>query len=192
VATACSKTLSQESSIRRLDCGQRLEANYSQWSLRLNVHISARTEIALPGRNSAAGPSDPYGCLGNSGIWIVHRWHRPHSIVYRRCLQAFVSVKCLRVNDRALLRKIGRVVRERRLALNFTQECLAELLGVHWQTISAIERGVYPVSLLVFARLCQHLEIGPEKLLEGIPTPDVRRTVQIKKALARKRRPAGG
>ena len=96
------------------------------------------------------------------------------------------------MNDKVLLRKIGRVVRERRLALNFTQECLAELLGVHWQTISAIERGVYPVSLLIFARLCQHLEIGPEKLLEGLPAPDVRRAGRIKKALARKRRVSGG
>ena len=77
------------------------------------------------------------------------------------------------------------------MALDFTQECLAELVGVHWQTISAIERGVYPVSLLIFARLCQHLEIGPEKLLEEIPGPDVRRAGQIKKALARKRRAAG-
>jgi DNA-binding XRE family transcriptional regulator len=107
-------------------------------------------------------------------------------------LQAGVSVKRLWVNDRILLKKIGRVVREKRLSLDFTQECLAELVSVHWQTISAIERGVYPVSLLTFARLCQHLEIGPEKLLEGIPLPDVRRAKRIKKALVRKRRPAGG
>ncbi|MEI6492947.1 MAG: helix-turn-helix transcriptional regulator [Verrucomicrobiota bacterium] len=96
------------------------------------------------------------------------------------------------MNDGILLRKIGRVVRERRLSLDFTQECLAELIGVHWQTISAIERGVYPVSLLTFTRLCQHLEVSPERLLEGIPAPDARRAGRIKKALARKRSASGG
>jgi DNA-binding XRE family transcriptional regulator len=70
-----------------------------------------------------------------------------------------------------------------------TQECLAELVGVHWKTVGHIEHGTYPIALTIFARLSQFLEISPNRLLDGLHPPDPERTARIKKALARKRAP---
>lgn len=84
----------------------------------------------------------------------------------------------------------GQRVREARLKANMTQECLAELVGVHWKTISHIERGTYPIALIIFTRLSQYLETSPNRLLEGLEAPEPKRTARIKAALARKRAPA--
>ncbi len=89
-----------------------------------------------------------------------------------------------------MLRLIGRRVREARLKSDMTQECLAELVGVHWKTIGHIERGSYPIALTTIARLSQFLEISPNRLLDNLGSPDLKRTAQIKKAMARKRAPA--
>jgi DNA-binding XRE family transcriptional regulator len=88
-----------------------------------------------------------------------------------------------------MLKLIGHRVREARLKANMTQECLAELVGVHWKTVGHVERGSYPIALTTFARLSQFLEISPNCLLDGLDSPDPKRTAQIKKALARKRAP---
>jgi DNA-binding XRE family transcriptional regulator len=94
------------------------------------------------------------------------------------------------VTNQQILRLIGKRVREARLKSNMTQECLSELVGVHWKTISHIELGNYPIALTTFARLAQFLETSPNRLLDGIKPPDPERTARIKKALARKRAPA--
>ena len=94
------------------------------------------------------------------------------------------------MTDKQILRLIGQRVRDARLKANMTQECLAELTGVHWKTISNIERGNYPIALTIFARLSQYLETSPNRLLDGLEPPDSRRVARIKKALARKRAPA--
>ncbi len=73
---------------------------------------------------------------------------------------------------------------------NLTQECLAELVGVHWKTVGHIERGSYPIGVTTFARLAQFLETSPNRLLDGLEPPNPQRTARIKKALARKRVPA--
>jgi DNA-binding XRE family transcriptional regulator len=70
-----------------------------------------------------------------------------------------------------------------------TQECLAELAGVHVQTIGAIERGGFPFAVTTFVRVSQFLEISPNRLLDGLDEPDPQRTARIKKAMARKRAP---
>ena len=70
-----------------------------------------------------------------------------------------------------------------------TQECLAELIGVQWQTISYLEKGKYPYPVMRLARLSQALNVSPNYLLEGLPAPDHERMEQIKKALTRKRKP---
>ena len=95
------------------------------------------------------------------------------------------------MEDLRYLQTIGRNVQNARRMLGLTQECLAELVGIHWKTLGNIERGKYPFSVTTFTRLCQHLEVSPERLLEGIPAPDARRSGRIKKALARKRRASG-
>ena len=93
------------------------------------------------------------------------------------------------MTDRQILRLIGEHVREARLKANMTQECLAELVGVHSKTVSHIERGSYPIALTTFARLCQFLETSPNRLLDGLKPPDAQRTARIKKALVRMRAP---
>ncbi|HWD93690.1 MAG TPA: helix-turn-helix transcriptional regulator [Verrucomicrobiae bacterium] len=93
------------------------------------------------------------------------------------------------MTDKQILRIFGQRVREARLKADMTQECLAELVGVHWKTISHVERGTYPIALTIFSRLSQYLETSPNRLLEGLEAPDPKRTAQIKSALARKRAP---
>ena len=88
-----------------------------------------------------------------------------------------------------MLKMIGHRVREARLKANMTQECLAELVGVHLKTVGHIERGSYPIALTTFARLSQFLEVSPNRLLDGLDLPDPQRTAHIKKAMARKRAP---
>jgi len=93
------------------------------------------------------------------------------------------------VTDRQILLVIGQNVKKARRRANLTQECLAELIGAHWQTINYIERGKYPCSVTKFARLSQALDISANRLLDGLPAPDKVQMEKIKKALARKRKP---
>lgn len=94
------------------------------------------------------------------------------------------------MTDRELLRMIGRNVRAARLEVGFTQECLAELVDVHWKTLGRIERGEFPFAVTTFARLAQHLHVSPARLLAGLPAPDAKRMEKITKALSRKRKPS--
>lgn len=93
------------------------------------------------------------------------------------------------MTDRQILRHIGGNVKAARLRANLTQECLAEIVGVHWQTVSYIENGKFPFSVVTFFKLGQALEISPNRLLDGLPEPDRRRMERIKKMMARKRKP---
>ncbi len=109
--------------------------------------------------------------------------------MFAGCQQRSVSIPLCAVTDKQILRLIGQRIREARLRSNLTQECLAELVGVHWKTIGHIERGSYPIALTTFAHLSQFLETSPNRLLDGLRPPDPERTARIKKALARKRAP---
>lgn len=92
------------------------------------------------------------------------------------------------MTDRQILRVIGENVKKARLRGDLTQECVAELIGVHWQTISNLEKGKHPFSIATFARLSQALDVSPNRLLDGLPEPDRGQIERIKKMLARKRR----
>lgn len=85
------------------------------------------------------------------------------------------------------LRVIGANIRAARVRAGLTQECLAELAELHVQTVSNIERGRYPCSVVVFAQLAQHLGASADSLLSGIPLVDERRSVKIRQALGRRR-----
>ena len=93
------------------------------------------------------------------------------------------------MTERQLLRRIGQNVKLARSQADLTQECLAEIVGVHWQTISNIESGKVPCSLVTFAKISQALDVSPNRLLDGVPTLDPQRVENIKRAKARKRRP---
>jgi len=87
-----------------------------------------------------------------------------------------------------MLKKIGQSVKAARLKSNLTQECLAELAGVHWQTVSYIENGKYLCSVVTFFKISQALGVSPNRLLEGLPEPDKAWQDKIKLSLARKRK----
>ena len=93
------------------------------------------------------------------------------------------------MTNHEILRCLGRNIQSARQAAGLTQECLAELVGVHWKTISALERGLYPCGVTNLVRIVQHLKVSADSLLEGIKPPDARRALTIRKALARRRRP---
>jgi transcriptional regulator with XRE-family HTH domain len=93
------------------------------------------------------------------------------------------------VTDRQILKVIGANIRKARTQANLTQECLAELVGVHWQSISYLETGKHPLLLTKFARISQVLDVSPNRLFDGLPEPDRKEIEKIKKALARKRQP---
>ena len=95
------------------------------------------------------------------------------------------------VKDREILVCVGRNIQAVRRTVGMTQECLAELVGVHWQTISGIERARYPFAITTFARIVQHLGVSADDLLAGLKSPDPKRSRTIRKAQARKRRIAG-
>ena len=95
------------------------------------------------------------------------------------------------MTDRQILRQIGENVKTERLKADLTQECLAELAGVHWQTISNIERGKFLFPITTFVRICQVMGISANRVLDGMPEPDHEQIKKITKAMARKRRPKG-
>lgn len=109
--------------------------------------------------------------------------------MFAKCQRRNAYLPLCPVTNPQMLRLIGHHVREARLKANMTQECLAELVGVHWKTIGHIERGSYPIALTTFARLSQFLETSPNRLLDGLDLPDPQRMAHIKKAMARKRAP---
>lgn len=93
------------------------------------------------------------------------------------------------MTDRQILRIIGANVKATRLKAELTQECLAELADVHWQTISNVENGKFPFPVTTLARICQALGTSANRLLEGLPEPDYDQIEKTKKAMVRKRKP---
>jgi len=69
-----------------------------------------------------------------------------------------------------------------------TQECLSELVNIHWKTLSYIERGKYPFSVTTFVRLSKYLQINTNELIDGIDDIDKKHLARVTKAMARKRR----
>lgn len=65
-----------------------------------------------------------------------------------------------------LLTKFGNKVRERRLALDLSQEELAERAGVHRTYVGMIERAEKNITLLNIEKLAIALEIPLDKLMK--------------------------
>ncbi|HEY9773948.1 MAG TPA: helix-turn-helix transcriptional regulator [Planktothrix sp.] len=63
-----------------------------------------------------------------------------------------------------LLTELGEVVRKRRLALDLSQEELAERAGVHRTYLSDIERGARNITITVLTRLADALEVRVSRL----------------------------
>lgn len=63
--------------------------------------------------------------------------------------------------------KMGQRIAQRRKELHFTQEQLAEKMGVSLQTISCIELGKKAIRPENLTNLCLHLEITADYILSG-------------------------
>ena len=63
--------------------------------------------------------------------------------------------------------KMGQRIAQRRKELHFTQEQLAEKMGVSLQTISCIELGKKAIRPENLTNLCLHLEVTTDYILSG-------------------------
>lgn len=66
------------------------------------------------------------------------------------------------------LRLLGKAVRQRRLALGWSQEKLAEESNLHWTYVGGIERGERNVGFRNLVRIARALKLKPIDLLKGI------------------------
>ncbi|MBN9517756.1 helix-turn-helix transcriptional regulator [bacterium] len=72
--------------------------------------------------------------------------------------------------------KFGEIVRRRRLAAGLSQERLGELAGLHFTTVSLVERGKMVPTLVVVRKLadglgCTMTELVAELEQESAPRP---------------------
>jgi transcriptional regulator with XRE-family HTH domain len=78
--------------------------------------------------------------------------------------------------------EVGRRVRQRRRALDFTQQDLADLCGCPYQVISALERGRQDVYARRFALIAFHLGVTMDYLAGLTNDMQPRRRGQTKRA----------
>jgi transcriptional regulator with XRE-family HTH domain len=93
------------------------------------------------------------------------------------------------MSDKAILRELGRRVRQRRLAKNLTQESLAEMAGVSRMTVVKLEQG-RTATLLTFVQVLHALGSldGLESFLPDLgPSP-----LQVAKMKGKERSRASG
>ena len=64
---------------------------------------------------------------------------------------------------------VGENIRRERERAGFTQEQLAELVGMGAKNLSAVERGVVGISLIALKRICTVLSVSSDALLFGPP-----------------------
>lgn len=80
-----------------------------------------------------------------------------------------------RRRDQQLLRTVGQRVAEARRARGFTQERLAETIGIEPVTLSRLETGDRALSLSTLGRIAEALELGLGELLgveRDLPEPE--------------------
>ena len=81
-------------------------------------------------------------------------------------------------DKQALNRTIGERIKLARIEAGYTQQRLADLVGMSSQNLSAVERGVVGVSFPMLLSLCDALAVTTDSLLRGtIERSDVSRIV---------------
>ena len=71
-------------------------------------------------------------------------------------------------NEEFLLKSIGKKIKLARLSLNYTQEQLAEKLGLSTRYVSQFERGIAFGSATTIIKLCKTLNISSEFLFNDL------------------------
>jgi len=69
---------------------------------------------------------------------------------------------------KSIFEKLGKKIREERVAMGLSQEDLASAAGLHRTYIGSVERGERNVSLQNIVAIARALSISPSTLLEGI------------------------
>lgn len=68
----------------------------------------------------------------------------------------------------AIKESFGQAVREKRLALGWSQEELAEKVGLHFTYVSSVERGERNIALENIVKLARGLGLHPIDLMKNI------------------------
>lgn len=68
-------------------------------------------------------------------------------------------------------RILGERVRDRRRALDLSQEAMADRMGVHWTFLGQVERGQRNISLHNLLKLAHGLGVDPAELVKGLEPP---------------------
>jgi transcriptional regulator with XRE-family HTH domain len=74
-------------------------------------------------------------------------------------------------SDADVAAEIGRRIRSRREELSISQEKLAHSIGLHYSTVSHIERGDRSLRVISILRLAEGLGCDPGELLAGMSAP---------------------
>ena len=69
------------------------------------------------------------------------------------------------MDDATLLKCVGLAVRKRRVALGYSQDTFADVIGMHRAYFSSIERGERNITLATFLKVTQGLNIKLGELL---------------------------
>ena len=91
------------------------------------------------------------------------------------------------MSDKAIVRDIGKRIRQMRLNKNISQKTLSEKIGIHRVTLSKIERG-QRISLLTLIQIMRGL--GELQRLENIVPEDIISHIQLAKLQGKKRKRA--
>lgn len=68
-------------------------------------------------------------------------------------------------------RVFGERVRDRRVALELSQEAAAVRCGIHWTQLGKVERGQRSLRLETIVKIADGLAIDAGKLVSGLPLP---------------------
>lgn len=65
-------------------------------------------------------------------------------------------------------KQLSRKLKTARIAMDFSQEALAEQAGLERKTINRIENGHFSPSVDSIFRLCKALDVTPSELFKGL------------------------
>ena len=69
------------------------------------------------------------------------------------------------ISDKKAQKQLGKVIREKRKLLGYSQEAFASECGVHRTYMGAVERGERNISLMNIVRIANNLNLLPSELL---------------------------
>jgi transcriptional regulator with XRE-family HTH domain len=69
-------------------------------------------------------------------------------------------------------RVLGERVRDRRHALQLSQEAMADQIGIHWTFLGQVERGQRNLNLHNLVKIAHGLGLDPGELVQGLKPPD--------------------